>query len=79
VEQGNILESIADLSNMSLSGRHLTYIIDPNIIKNKDNEEDRGFFIKNKDNEDYEGSCWPGMSSYVDFFNPEARRYYADQ
>lgn len=23
------------------------------------------------------GSCWPGVSSYLDFLNPDARDYYA--
>jgi mannosyl-oligosaccharide alpha-1,3-glucosidase len=57
----------------------LTYTIDPHIYIDDayffyKGNKDRGFFIKNK-----EDSCCPGMSSYEDFFNPEARRYYADE
>lgn len=25
------------------------------------------------------GQCWPGQSSYADFFNPTVRKYFADQ
>lgn len=66
------------------SGRHLTYIIDPHIKKDINyffyrENRDRGFFIKHNNGSDFEGSCWPEMSSYVDYFNPEASRFYADQ
>lgn len=77
-------EPLKMMSNLSSTGRHLTYIIDPHIKKDDDyffysNNSAKGFFIKNKDGADYEGDCWPGLSSYADFFNPEARSYYADQ
>jgi mannosyl-oligosaccharide alpha-1,3-glucosidase len=29
-------------------------------------------FVKNVDLNEYEGWCWPGSSSWVDFFNPKA-------
>lgn len=75
------LEMMANLSN---TGRHLTFIIDPHIKKDLDykfysDNRDRGFYVKDKDGNDFEGDCWPGLSSYVDYFNPEARKFYADQ
>ena len=75
---------LAMMKNLSDTGKKLTFIIDPHIAKDDEyffyrGNKDRGFYVKDASGADYEGSCWPGMSSYVDFFNPEARRYYADQ
>lgn len=66
------------------TGRHLTYIVDPHVFKDENyffyrENKNRGYFIKTNNGSDYEGSCWPGLSSYVDYFNPEALRFYADQ
>lgn len=72
------------MRRMNLTRRQLTVIIDPHIKKDEDymfykENRDQGFFVKDKTGDDYEGNCWPGLSSYVDYFNPEARKYYADQ
>lgn len=72
------------MKNLSAIGRHLTFIIDPHIKRDSNyffhNDcTDKGYYIKNKDGNDYEGWCWPGAASYPDFFNPEIRKYYADQ
>uniref|UniRef100_A0A182N0N9 Glucosidase II subunit alpha n=1 Tax=Anopheles dirus TaxID=7168 RepID=A0A182N0N9_9DIPT len=72
------------IRNLTELGRHLTVIIDPHIKRDSGyffhNEcTDRGLYVKNKDGGDYEGWCWPGAASYVDFFSPDARRHYADQ
>jgi mannosyl-oligosaccharide alpha-1,3-glucosidase len=72
------------MQNLKEQGKRLTFIIDPHIAKDEgyffyNENKNRGFYVKDAAGNDYEGSCWPGMSSYVDFFNPEARRFYADQ
>lgn len=72
------------INNLNQTGRHLTIIIDPHTKANEtyffySNNKAMGYLVKNKDGFDFEGDCWPGLSSYVDFFNPEAREYYADQ
>ncbi|CRK87777.1 CLUMA_CG001536, isoform A [Clunio marinus] len=72
------------MKNLSDVGRHLTIIIDPHIKRDSsyffhNDCTDKGYYIKNKDGKDYEGWCWPGAASYPDFFNPEIRKYYADQ
>uniref|UniRef100_A0A2M4BCF3 Glucosidase II subunit alpha n=2 Tax=Anopheles marajoara TaxID=58244 RepID=A0A2M4BCF3_9DIPT len=72
------------MNNLTALGRHMTIIIDPHIKRDGGyffhNEcTDRKLYVKNKDSGDYEGWCWPGAASYVDFFNPDARRHYADQ
>jgi alpha 1,3-glucosidase len=35
-------------------------------------------FVKNANGSVFEGPCWPGISSYMDFLKPEARDYYAN-
>jgi hypothetical protein len=40
----------------------------------------KGLYIKDKDGKkDFDGWCWPGSSSYLDFTNEEARSWWADQ
>ncbi|OMJ30340.1 Neutral alpha-glucosidase AB, partial [Smittium culicis] len=65
-------------------GRKLVNVVDPHI--KRDNEyyvykdaTDKGYFIKNSDGKDFNGWCWPGDSSWVDYFNPEASNWVADQ
>lgn len=77
----NPLEMIA---NLTLTGRHLTYIIDPHVkvdenYKFYSENLERDFYVKDKDGNVFVGACWPGDSSYVDHFNPAARKHYADQ
>lgn len=33
--------------------------------------------MKDRDGNDFEGHCWPGASSYLDFLNPVVRDYWA--
>lgn len=40
----------------------------------------KGLYVKDKDGKkDFDGWCWPGSSSYLDFTNEEARSWWADQ
>lgn len=75
------LEMMDTLKSM---GRHLVHIIDPHIKIDENyyfyrENKERNFFVKTRDGSNFEGNCWPGPSSYVDFFNPSARKFYADQ
>jgi mannosyl-oligosaccharide alpha-1,3-glucosidase len=38
-----------------------------------------GLYIKNKDGGDFDGWCWPGQSSYLDFTNPRVRKWWAEK
>lgn len=72
------------IRRIEAGGHHLTYIVDPHVKKDLTYDfyrvnRERGYFIRNPNGSDYEGNCWPGMSSYVDYFNPDARRFYSDQ
>ena len=73
------LEMVQNLTN---NGRKLVVIIDPHIKRDTNyflhNEAtSNGYYVKTRDGKDYEGWCWPGASSYLDFFEPKVRDYYA--
>ena len=38
-----------------------------------------GLYVKTKEGKDYEGWCWPGSSSYLDFTSPQVRQYWASK
>ncbi|XP_076983673.1 neutral alpha-glucosidase C isoform X2 [Tamandua tetradactyla] len=50
--------------------------IDPNYVLYAKAKE-QGFFVKNNEGGDFEGVCWPGLSSYLDFTNPKVREWYS--
>uniref|UniRef100_A0AAQ4QLD1 Glucosidase alpha, neutral C n=1 Tax=Gasterosteus aculeatus aculeatus TaxID=481459 RepID=A0AAQ4QLD1_GASAC len=62
--------------------RKLVVITDPHIkidpgwwLSNE--ARDGGHFVKNRDGQNYEGSCWPGNSNYLDFSSPDTRAWYS--
>ncbi|KAH0620644.1 hypothetical protein JD844_021310, partial [Phrynosoma platyrhinos] len=64
--------------------RKLVVILDPHIKADPlytiySQAKEKGYFVKDHKGEDFEGICWPGPSSYLDFTNPEVRDWYADQ
>lgn len=66
-------------------GRRMVTIIDPH-VKRDDHyyihkeATAKGLYIKNKEGKkDYDGWCWPGSSSYLDFTNERARNWWAEQ
>ncbi|KAM4664518.1 neutral alpha-glucosidase C [Discoglossus pictus] len=52
--------------------------VDPNYTIYAEAKE-KGYFVKNRTGQDFEGICWPGSSSYLDFTNPAVRDWYASQ
>lgn len=70
--------------NVSRHGRRMVTIVDPH-IKRDDNypihkeATDKGLYIKNKDGADFDGWCWPGSSSYLDFTNERVRNWWAER
>lgn len=64
-------------------GRHLVTIIDCHIKRDSgyhvnSEAQQRDFFVKNSGGNDaYQGDCWPGSSSWIDFLNPAAREWWA--
>lgn len=69
------------INNLTAKGRKMVTIIDPHIKRAHgyfvhEEATSRGYYVKNKDGGDYEGWCWPGSSSWLDFFNPDVREYW---
>jgi alpha 1,3-glucosidase len=72
-------ETLAD------QGRRMVTIVDPHILRDNNyyihkEATAKGLYIKDKQGEkDYDGWCWPGSSSYLDFTDENVRSWWADQ
>ena len=72
-------------NKLAADGRRMVTIIDPHIkTDNKYHIHKEatalGLYIKNKDGtKDYDGWCWPGSSSYLDFTTEKVRNWWAEQ
>ncbi|XP_017888200.1 neutral alpha-glucosidase AB isoform X2 [Ceratina calcarata] len=69
------------IHNLTAKGRKLVVIIDPHIKRDTgyflhNDATKLGYYVKTKDGKDYEGWCWPGAASYLDFLDPAVREYY---
>ena len=70
---------------LASQGRRMVTIIDPHIKRDDGyyihkEATAKGLYIKDKDGKkDYDGWCWPGSSSYLDFTNSKVRSWWADQ
>ncbi|CAB3247164.1 unnamed protein product [Arctia plantaginis] len=72
------------VANLTAKGRKMVIIIDPHIKREAgyfvhEDCTDKGYYVKDKDGKDYEGWCWPGSSSYIDFLDPVSSQYYSDR
>ncbi|KAM7403629.1 hypothetical protein PAMA_004187 [Pampus argenteus] len=62
--------------------RKLVVINDPHIKVDPDwslysEARDGDLFVKDREGQVYQGSCWPGKSSYLDFSSPACRAWYS--
>jgi len=70
---------------LNSQGRQMVTIIDPHIKRDNNyyihkEATSNGLYVKKKDGKaDYDGWCWPGSSSYLDFTNEKVRTWWADQ
>lgn len=69
------------VNNLTSTGRKLVVIIDPHIKREggyflHEDALKYDFYVKNHDGSVYEGWCWPGSSSYLDFYDPKTVDYY---
>lgn len=70
--------------NVSKHGRKMVTIVDPH-LKRDDNyfihkeATAKSLYVKNKDGGNFDGWCWPGSSSYLDFTSPHVRQWWAEQ
>ncbi|GJQ88227.1 hypothetical protein Trydic_g13218 [Trypoxylus dichotomus] len=67
---------------LNATGRKLVVIIDPHVKVEEgyfvyDTANANGYFVKNPDGSNFEGDCWPGLSSYWNFHNPNALNWYS--
>eukprot|EP00532_Pseudo-nitzschia_australis_P006927 CAMPEP_0168165410 /NCGR_PEP_ID=MMETSP0139_2-20121125/1474_1 /TAXON_ID=44445 /ORGANISM="Pseudo-nitzschia australis, Strain 10249 10 AB" /LENGTH=1079 /DNA_ID=CAMNT_0008082529 /DNA_START=8 /DNA_END=3244 /DNA_ORIENTATION=+ len=66
-------------------GRRMVTIVDPHVKRDNGyyihkEATEKGLYIKDKDGvKDFDGWCWPGSSSYLDFTSEESRSWWADQ
>ena len=83
------LSKFPDPTDMQLDlgrkGRKMVTIVDPHIKIDEDyavyaEAKKRGLFVKNADGQsDFDGWCWPGGSSYIDFLNPESMKFIEER
>jgi len=70
---------------LKAQGRNMVTIVDPHIKRDDKyyihkEATAKGLYIKDKDGiKDYDGWCWPGSSSYLDFTNQKVRDWWAEQ
>ncbi|KAJ8602205.1 hypothetical protein CTAYLR_003618 [Chrysophaeum taylorii] len=71
--------------NLSKTGRKMVTIVDPHIKRDPSyaihSEATRlGLYIKDKSgSKDFDGWCWPGSSSYLDFTSTRVREWWAER
>ena len=66
---------------VSAKGRQMVTIVDPHIKRDQGyyvhaQAAAEGYYVKKRDGTDYEGWCWPGSSSWVDYTLPAARFWW---
>lgn len=75
------------IDGLAKKGRKMVTIIDPhikadqgyNVFKEGKDSPSCDVFVKNRDGNRFEGHCWPGASSWIDYSSPCARDFWADQ
>ncbi|KRZ44730.1 Neutral alpha-glucosidase AB, partial [Trichinella pseudospiralis] len=72
------------IRNISAKGRKMVAVVDPHIKKDENwdlyqEALEKDYYVKDVNNRVYEGWCWPGAAVYLDFFNPEVRKWYANK
>ncbi len=62
--------------DLASRGRKTVTIVDPHLKADMGysvyaEAKNLGYFVKDKDGRDFEGHCWPGGSSWLDYLNPQ--------
>ncbi len=70
--------------SLAAQGRRMVTIIDPHIKRDDGfaihtEATAKGLYIKDKSGQDFDGFCWPGQSSYLDFTDPKVRQWWAER
>jgi len=80
-------DPVAMQEKLAATGRKMVTIVDPHIKRDAGYRvhriaEEKGLYVKEEKRgelQDFEGWCWPGSSSYLDFTDAGARRWWAEQ
>lgn len=69
---------------LAAQGRRMVTIVDPHIKRDNNyyihkQATAKGLYIKKEDGKDFDGWCWPGASSYLDFTDANVRQWWAEQ
>ncbi|EJD08185.1 alpha-glucosidase [Fomitiporia mediterranea MF3/22] len=81
-EKKRFPDPVEMIKEIEAAGRKMVVIVDPHLKREKDypiykEAYDLGILVKESDRKtDYEGQCWPGLSSWVDFFHPGSRDWW---
>eukprot|EP00903_Cladosiphon_okamuranus_P006839 g6661.t2 len=72
------------IDKVATHGRRTVTIVDPHIKRDPNyavhkEATSRGLYIKDKDGNDFDGWCWPGQSSYLDFTDAGVREWWASR
>ncbi|KAK0536391.1 glucosidase II [Tilletia horrida] len=84
-EEGNFPDPERMVAELDSTGRKLVIILDPHMKRTNDyylykEAKKLDLFVKDKDGkDDYEGWCWSGSASWLDFFNPKTIEWWAGQ
>lgn len=70
------------IDTVASKGRKMVTITDPHIKRDDSyhvhqEATQKRFYVQTESGSDFEGHCWPGQSSWVDFYNADARKWYA--
>ncbi len=70
--------------NVTAHGRKMVTIVDPHIKRDNSWSTHKeatslGYYVKNAQGGDFDGWCWPGSSSYLDFTADKVRKWWAEQ
>ena len=71
-------------ASLIAKSRQLVTIVDPHMKRDSNwavhtNALEKGYYVRTAQDGVYEGWCWPGSVSYLDFLDPTIRQYWADQ
>eukprot|EP00047_Mylnosiga_fluctuans_P004388 m.234252 g.234252 ORF g.234252 m.234252 type:complete len:895 (-) comp12637_c0_seq1:37-2721(-) len=77
-------DPVAMQNELAITGRRMVNIVDPHIKRDSGyhihtKASELGHYIKNRDGGEYDGWCWPGSSSWLDFLDPKIQLWWADQ
>ncbi|CAN0438507.1 unnamed protein product, partial [Ectocarpus fasciculatus] len=72
------------IDKVAAHGRRMVTIVDPHIKRDAKyavhkEATAKGLYIKDKDGNDFDGWCWPGQSSYLDFTDEGVRAWWASR